>query len=77
MKALYEERILANRRSSAQLSAAVQELPSWYLALLRLKGYRPEEAARQLIGYSNTTEYDLADKRENAIKRHLGLPTET
>ena len=36
MKALYEERILANRRSSAQLSAAIQELPSWYLLNLSL-----------------------------------------
>jgi len=64
MKALYKERVLANRRSSAQLSAAIQELPVWYLGYLRQKGYRPEEAARHLIGFSNTTEYDAADKKE-------------
>jgi len=64
MKALYKERVLANRRSSAQLSAAIQELPVWYLGYLRQKGYRPEEAARHLIGFSNTTEYDAADKKK-------------
>jgi len=47
------------------------------LGYLRQKGYRPEEAARHLIGFSNTTEYDAADKKENAIRRHLGLKNKT
>lgn len=77
MQALHQKRILANRRSSAQLSAAIQELPQWYLVIIKHKGYSPEEAARHLIGYSNTTEYDAADKKEKAIRRHLGLPVNT
>ncbi|MCK9396797.1 MAG: hypothetical protein M0Q44_14545 [Methylobacter sp.] len=78
MKKLFRERILANRKASAQLSAAVQELPYWYLLYLKLKGQDPEAAARNhLIGYSNTTDYDQADKVENFIRRKLGLPPKT
>lgn len=77
MQTLYRQRILANRRASAQLSAAIQDLPKWYLAFLKRKGHRPEEAARHLIGYSNTTEYEEAHKVEDAIRRKLGLPKET
>jgi len=77
MKALYQERVLANRKASAQLSAAIQDLPHWYLAFLRHKGHRPEEAARHLISYSNNTEYEEAHKLEDAIRRKLGLPKET
>jgi hypothetical protein len=77
MQALYRQRILANRRSSAQLFAAIQDLPQWYLSFLRHKGHRPEKAARHLIGYSNTTEYEAAHKLEDAIRSKLGLPKET
>jgi len=77
MQALYRQRILANRRASAQLSAAIQDLPQCYLAFLKHKGHRPEEAARHLIGYSNTTDYEEAHKLEDAIRRKLGLPKET
>ncbi len=74
MQTLYRQRILSNRRSSAQLSAAIQDLPKWYLFYLRHKGNCPKEAARHLIGYSNTTDYEAAHKKEDAIKRMLGLP---
>jgi len=74
---LYRERILANRKSSAQLSAAILNLPHWYLRCLKRKGLAPEEAASHLIGYSNTTEYEVADKVENLIRRNLGLPSKT
>ena len=77
MQALHRERIHANRRVSSQLTAAIQDLPKWYLTYLKCKGCRPEEAARHLIGYSNTTEYDHAHKVEDAIRRELGLPKET
>ena len=77
MQTLYRQRILANRRSSAQLSAAIQDLPQWYLSFLRRKGHRPEEAGRHLIGYSNNTDYEIAYKLEDAIRRKLGLPKET
>ena len=77
MQTLYRQRILANRRASAQLSAAIQDLPQWYMTFLKYKGHRPEEAARQLIGYSNTTDYKEAHNVEDAIRRKLGLPKET
>jgi hypothetical protein len=77
MQKLFRERVLANRKASAQLSAAVQELPCWYLRYLKMKGLAPGEVASQLIGYSNTTDYDQADKVEDFIRRKLGLPQKT
>ncbi|WP_319526017.1 hypothetical protein [uncultured Desulfosarcina sp.] len=74
MQALFRERVLANRRSSAMLSAAIEELPKLYKFYLNYKGYHPKEAARHLIGYSNTTDYSAAHKKEDAIRNHLGLP---
>jgi hypothetical protein len=77
MQKLFRERVLANRKASAQLSAAVQELPCWYLRFLEWKGWAPSEAANHLIGYSNTTDYDQANKVEDFIRRKLGLSPKT
>ena len=77
MKSLHRERILANRRTSSQLRAIIQDLPKWYLTYLKFKGYQPEEAARYLIGFSNSTEYLQASKAEAAVRKKLGLPKET
>lgn len=76
MKALFRERILANRKKSAQLSAAAIDLPQWYLNYLKRRGVAPLEAAQHLIGYSNTTEHEQAHKVQVAIRRKLGLPPE-
>lgn len=73
MKDLYEERIIANRRSSADLAACANELPAWYRWWLRRKNVFPDRSASHLIGYSNTTEYDQAAKVERAIKKWLGF----
>lgn len=77
MKALQRERELANREASAALSAAVLDLPSWYLWLLKRKGLAPAEAAKHLIGYSNTTDFEQSHKVQAAIRKKLGLPSET
>ena len=77
MKVLCRERVLANRKTSAQLSAAMQELPWWYLRYLGLRQLAPEEAAKGLMEYSNTTENKVAHKIEDAIRRNLGLPERT
>ena len=77
MKALYQERVLANRNASAQLSAAILELPWWYLLYIKVKGLAPKEAATHLIGYANNTDYDQAYKKEAAIRSKLGLPKPT
>lgn len=77
MQELYRERTLANRKSSAELNAAIVELPFWYRAYLKLKKLNPKKAAKHLIGYSNTKDYDLSHKLENAIRKNLGLPQKT
>ena len=77
MQKLYRKRILANRKSSAELNAAIVELPFWYRAFLKIKKLNPIQAARHLIGYSNTTDYEQSHKLENSIRKNLGLPLET
>ena len=72
MQKLYRERVLANRDSSSELSATIQELPCWYLKYLQAKGHKPDEAAKHLIGFSNTREYDQSHKVEALIRRQLG-----
>jgi len=74
MKKLYRERILANRKASAQLSAALLVLPRWYRFYLNWKKLNPSSAASNLIGFSNTTDHDKAYDRENFIRKSLGLP---
>ena len=76
MKKLYEDRIVANRRLSAELTACLLELPFWYKWWLRLRGHMPERAATDLIGFSNTTEYEAASKRVERIKIALGIKVE-
>ena len=76
MKMLYEDRIVANRRLSAELTACLLELPFWYEWWLRLRGHMPERAANDLIGFSNTTDYEAASKHVERIKNALGIEVE-
>lgn len=73
MKKLYEDRTMSNRRNSADLAAYLNELPRWYKWWLHRRGQSPESAISHLIGYSNTTEYEAAEKRLVAIKKALGF----
>jgi hypothetical protein len=77
MQALYHERVLSNRKASANLSAASLELPSWYIWFLRRMKIDPTKAAQHLIGFSNSKDYDQSYKVEALIRRLLGLPSET
>jgi hypothetical protein len=77
MQKLFEERVTSNRRHSADLAACLEELPAWYKWWLQCKGQSLEQAARNLIGYSNTTDYEAADKRVVAIRRALGFKSES
>jgi hypothetical protein len=72
MGKFFRERCLANRKTSAQLSAAILDLPPWYLWYLQRKQLEPAEAAKHLIGYSNTTDHDRAYEVEQAVRRKLG-----
>ena len=76
MKRLYEDRIVSNRRNSADLAACLTDLPSWYIWLLQRRGQAPHRAVGHLIGYSNTTEYEAAHKCVTAIKKCLGFKPE-
>ena len=76
MKALYNDRIESNRLRSAELTACTFELPCWYKCWLCLTGSSPEKAASNLIGFSNTTDFDSADKRIELIKKALNITTE-
>lgn len=73
MKELYEDRVVSNRRTSAELAVCLDELPIWYLWWLRFKGHSPKTATTNLIGFSNTTEYDAAEKRIKRIRAALGI----
>ncbi|SDN34786.1 hypothetical protein SAMN04488516_101479 [Desulfonauticus submarinus] len=77
MKNLYRERVLANRQTSSELAAAIEQLPGWYKKWLRIKGYDPQKAAKNLIGFSNTKEYDQSNRLEGLIRKQLGLPPKT
>ena len=72
MKELYAERVLANRRSSADLHACLADLPWWYRKYLLIRGHHRDRTATQLIGFSNTTDYDASAKSRNYIRRALG-----
>lgn len=76
MQRLYEDRVLANRRLSAELTACLLDLPFWYKWWLRFRCHMPERAASDLIGFSNTTEYEIATKRVERIKVALGIKVE-
>lgn len=76
MQKLYRERILANRKSSSELTATIQDIPWWYLKYLKAKGHKPEDAAGHLIGFSNTSDTEKSYKIEALIRRQLGLPPE-
>lgn len=77
MQKLHRERILENRKSSARLSASFLELPKWYKLFLHLKGFNPMNAAKNLIGYSNTVDYEKSSDLQKLVRMDLGLPPES
>lgn len=74
MQKLFNERILANRKASAQLSSAVLDLPRLYRCFFKRRCHNSKLAATSLIGFSNTYDYDQASKVEGEIRTLLGLP---
>lgn len=73
LKALYVERVMANRRTSADLAACLTQLPRWYVWWLLINGQTPMRAASHLIGYSNSIDHETAHKIAEKIKRDLGF----
>jgi len=66
MKQRVLDRMIANRRHSANLTACYYSLPRKCRDYLIKKGEYPDKASSEFIYLSNTTEYDEAIK---AIKR--------
>jgi len=76
MKDRMWKRVEANRRHSADLTACLLGLPSWYKHWLKHRGHDPKDAANNLMGLSNTFDYRDADKRIERIKTALGFGTD-
>lgn len=70
------QRMEANKRHSSDLTACYIDMPVWYKWFLKKLKESPELAATQLMGLSNTSDHETADKRINKIKEHLRIETE-
>jgi len=69
-------RVEANRRHSADLAAASQYLPRPYLWLLSKRGEQPDMASVEMMGFSNTSDWDAGAEREKRIRKFLKFPPE-
>lgn len=74
MKERLQQRVEADRRHSADLAAICNELPPLYRKYLRMRGIEPDRAFPDLMGLSNTRDWDAASKRVERIRRFLGIP---
>ena len=63
----------ANRESAADLEVTAKNLPGWYSRWLESRGEKPLEASKNLMGLSNATSREHADKYVANIKRLLRL----
>lgn len=63
----------ANRRHASELEACFYRLPSWYRCLLQHKGEDPLRASSNLIGLSNSSTYEAAEKHIAWLRRSLRL----
>ncbi len=76
MQKLFKERVDSNRRNSADLTACFLELPYWYKTWLKFRGCDLVAVSSHLIGFSNTTDYDVAAKQAEKIKKALCINSE-
>lgn len=65
-----------NRRHAADLVAIYSDLPAWYQRCLLKRNENPQEASKDLIGLSNSSEQEDAKKYIVNIKKHLRLSIE-
>jgi hypothetical protein len=75
LKDRLDRRIEANRRHSAELTACFFELPLWYKKWMERKNENPQEASQELMGLSNTYDFNSADNRIVRIKKSLRFET--
>lgn len=75
MKERVWARANTNRRHSADLRAIFVGLPWWYRKWLSARNHKPEQAAKELMGLSNTFTHEEAAARIEKIRNYLGLPS--
>jgi hypothetical protein len=70
---LHKKRVLALRRHSAEFVACFLNLPLWYQGFLEIDEEEPMNAAPQLMGLSNTRDYEQAARRIELIEKYLRI----
>ncbi len=73
MKQRVLDRMVANRMRSAELSACFYKFPKFYRNYLMKIGERPDFACGELIGLSNTSEFEAAQTRIDKIQTQLKI----
>lgn len=69
-----QKRIEAVRRHSVALTDCYDTaLPDWYRLLLQSRGESPLDAAKHLLGLSNTRNYEHAKNRIDKIRQTLNI----
>jgi hypothetical protein len=70
----HAKRVLAFRKHSAAFLACFQYLPWWFkFFILSKRGEEPCNASPELMGLSNTCDYDDAAKRVEKIRKYLRI----
>ena len=73
MKQRVLDRMVANRMRSAELSASFYKFPKFYRKYLMKTEERPDFACGELIGLSNTSEFNAAQTRIDKIQEYLKI----
>lgn len=73
MKQRMNDRMVANRRHSADLAACYYRLPRLYRWYLMKKKERPDLASGEMMSLSNTMDLDSAHKRTDKIQELLRI----
>jgi len=69
----HEKRVLSLRTHSAEFIACYEDLPHWFKCVLSKRNEDPRNASTNLMGLSNTRDYEAASKRVHKIKSYLNI----
>jgi len=73
IKNQHEKRVLSLRKHSAEFLACYVDLPRWFKYILTIFKEEPQNASGDLMGLSNTREYNAATARVEKIKKYLRI----
>lgn len=76
MQAKVWNRVESNKRHSADLWACHLNLPTTYKWYLWIRRERPDAAAKEMMGLSNTFDHEAAANRVDRIKVYLRIDSE-